>query len=72
MHHRHHNHRIKIVPFNLADNDKTIPNTLYRVIYIHKLPVLKNLEHLWGFLHNDIERPMCLIVCINVFVEICI
>ena len=32
MHHRHHNHRIKIVPFNQADNDQTIPNTLYSVI----------------------------------------
>ena len=38
MHHRiqnHHNHHIKIVPFNKADNDETIPNTLYRVIYVH-------------------------------------
>ena len=35
MHHRHHNHRIKIVPFNQADNDETIPNTLYCVIYVH-------------------------------------
>ena len=34
-HHAHHNHRIKIVPFNQADNDQTIPNTLYRVIYVH-------------------------------------
>ena len=32
MHHRHHNHRIKIVPSNQADNDQTIPNTLYSVI----------------------------------------
>ena len=38
MHHRHdnhHTHRIKIVPFNQADNDKTIPNTLKRVLYVH-------------------------------------
>ena len=34
-HHNHHNHRIKIVPFKQADNDETIPNTLYRVIYVH-------------------------------------
>jgi len=32
MYHRHQNHRIKIVSFNQADNDKTIPNTLYGVI----------------------------------------
>ena len=24
-----------IVPFNQADNNQTIPNTLYRVIYVH-------------------------------------
>ena len=35
MHHRHHNHRIKTVPFNQADNDETIPNTLYHVRYVH-------------------------------------
>ena len=29
MHHRHHNHRIKIVPFNQADNDQAIPNNVY-------------------------------------------
>ena len=26
MHHRHHNHRIKIVPFNQADSNQTIIN----------------------------------------------
>ena len=36
MHHRHHNHRIKIVPFNQADNDQTIPNTLYSVIQFRR------------------------------------
>ena len=52
MHHRHHNHhnyRIKIVPFNQADNDKTMSNTLYHVIYEHNLPVFKNLGHLWNY-----------------------
>ena len=32
MHHHPHNQRIKIVPFNQADNDETIPNTFYLVI----------------------------------------
>ena len=45
-HHNHHNHRIEIVPLNQADNDETIPSTLYRVIYVHTLPGLKNLAHL--------------------------
>ena len=35
MHHPHHYHRIKIVPFNQANINETIPNTLYRVIYVH-------------------------------------
>ena len=39
MHHCHHNHRIKIVPFNQADNDQTIPNNLYRFKHVHKRPV---------------------------------
>jgi len=44
MHHRshnHHNHRIKIVPFDPADNDETITNTTC-YICTHKLPVWKN------------------------------
>ena len=41
MHHRHHSHSIKIVPFNQADNNETIPNTLYRVIYIINTARLK-------------------------------
>ena len=49
MHHRYHNHRIKIVPFNQADNYQTIPNNLYRFIHVHKLPVWKNLGHLWNY-----------------------
>jgi len=44
-HYNHHNHRIKIVPFNQADNE-TI--NLYRFIPVHKLPVWKNLGHLWN------------------------
>jgi len=32
MHHRHHNHRIKIVPFDQAD-DLTIP--FYTVLYMN-------------------------------------
>ena len=42
MHYHHHNyqiHRIKIVPFNQADNDHIIPNNLYCFIHVHKLPV---------------------------------
>ena len=39
MHHRHHNHRIKIVSFNKADNNETIPNTIPCYICTHKLPV---------------------------------
>ena len=45
MHHCHHNHHIKIVPFNQADNDQTIPNNLYYFKHVHKLPVWKNLGH---------------------------
>ena len=55
MHHRHHNHhndRIKIVPFNQSDNDQTIPNNLYHFIHVHKLPVWKNLGHLWNYQLN--------------------
>ena len=75
MHYRHHNHHIKIVPFNQADNDQTIPNNLYCFIHVH-LPVWMNLVHL-GLMKDffviwtcflGIKR-MCLIVCINVFVE---
>ena len=60
-HHAHHNHRIKIVPFNQADNDQTIPNTLYRVIYVHTNCQLERIScffcHLnMFFFHNDIEH----------------
>ena len=34
MHHRHHNHRIKIVPFNQADSDQTIP-IIYTVLCMY-------------------------------------
>ena len=70
MHHRihnHHNHHIKIVPFNKADNDETIPNTLYRVIYVHTNcqfeEIVKLSTHVrffchlnMFFWHNDIEK----------------
>ena len=65
----HHNHRIQIVPFNQADNDETIPNTLYRVIYVHTNCQFERIRdtcetsdscvfcHLdMFFLHNDIEN----------------
>ena len=47
MHYRHHNHHIKIVPFNQADNNQTIPNNLYRFIHVHKLPVASYFKLRW-------------------------
>jgi len=74
MHQRHHNHQnhcIKIVPFNQAVDNQTIPNTLYCVIYmyIHTArfkefgTLVKQSTHVSVFCHlnmfvlyNDIEN----------------
>ena len=69
LYHNHQNYCIKIVPFNQADNDETIPNTLYRVRYVHTNCQFERIrdtyetiysclflssEHV--FLHSDIEN----------------
>ena len=71
-HHNHHNHRIKIVPLNQADNDETIPNTLYRVRYVHTHCQFERIRDTYETIYSCLFCHLNMFFLHNHIVNVCV